>query len=55
MLNPLISTYLFLAASISELITAIISVSNESLMDNIYLAIGLFCGLASIAMFRKYK
>jgi hypothetical protein len=55
MLNPIINTYLFLAASVISFIAAVISVSNENSMDNIFLGISLICGLVSIAMFRKHK
>ncbi len=55
MLNPLITAYLFLAASILSFIAAVINVSNENLMDNIFLGISLICGLITIAMFRKHK
>ena len=55
MLSPLINTYLFLAASIISFVASVISVSNESSMDNIFLGVGLLCGLVSLAMFRKRK
>jgi hypothetical protein len=55
MLNPLISAYLFLVASILSFIAAVISVSNENSMDSIYLGTGLLCGLLSLAMYRKRK
>jgi hypothetical protein len=55
MLNPLITSLLFLVASISGFIAALISVSNESSMDNVCLVASLICGLVSIAMFRKHK
>jgi len=54
MQKPLISTYLFLVASILSFIVAVISVSNENSMDNIFLGISLICGLISISMFRKH-
>ena len=55
MLNPLISTVVFLIASISAFIAAVISVLNESSVDNIYLATSLICGLLCIITFRKHK
>ena len=53
MLNPRISGYLFLIASISAIIATAVSAFTESSLDVVYLATGLFCGAVSIAMFRK--
>jgi hypothetical protein len=53
MQKPLISAYLFLVASILSFIVAVISVSNENSMDNIFLGISLICGLISIAKHRN--
>ena len=55
MLNPLISSYLFLIASVSVFIAALFNLSKESSLDNLYLLSSLSLGLMSIAMFRKYK
>ena len=46
------STYLFLVVSISALTAAVTSVYFESPADNIYLGIGLFCGVVSLSRFR---
>jgi hypothetical membrane protein len=50
-----ISAYLFLVVSISALTAAVTSVYFESPADNIYLGIGLFCGVVSLSSFRKRK
>ena len=55
MLNPRISGYLFLIASISGFIATVFSAVTERSLDSVYLATGLFCGAVSIAMFRKRK
>jgi hypothetical protein len=55
MQNPPISAYLFLGLSILSFAGAVISISNESSIDDIYLGVGLLCGLVSLAIFRKRK
>ncbi len=55
MLNPLITASLFLVASIASFIAAGLSLKTGKSIDNLYLGVGLFCALVSIAMYRKYN
>jgi hypothetical protein len=55
MLHPLISAFIFLVASVSTFIAAVVSVFNESSLDTVYLVTSLICSLLSLAMFRSHK
>ncbi len=55
MLHPLIAAILFFVAFIVSFIAAGLSIWTENSIDNLYLTLGLFCALVSIAMYRKYN
>lgn len=55
MVSHLISTYLFLAASIVLLAAAFLSPHEESIMDIAFLGLSFFTTAVTIKMFRRHR